>query len=180
MRMTPRSTVGLALAGALLMGATACGGSAAGKGAAAPTTTGGSGGASAPATTVAVPGLKADLVITGTRNATVKGTKGDCNISTSPDFGTGVSFTGADYPGLGSTGFLSIEGPHTNHFTDGSTVAAPGLVKFEIGGTGGLSGDTPNITVSADKKTITLDTDVEGTTGTVTIHENIKGTVTCS
>ena len=53
-------------------------------------------------------------------------------------------------------------------------------MKFEIGGTGGLSGDTPNITVSADKKTITVDTDVEGTTGTVTIHENIKGTITCS
>ncbi len=180
MRMTPRTTVGLALAGALLLGATACGGSSSGKGAAASATTGGSGGSAAPTTTVAVPGLTADLVITGTKNATIKGTKGDCNISTSPDVGTNVSFTGGDYPSLGSTGFMSIDAPHTNRYTNGSTSAAPGLVKFEIGGTGGLSGDTPNITVSADKKTITLDTDVEGTTGTVTIHENIKGTVTCS
>ena len=175
-----RTTVGLAVAGALLVGATGCGGSSAGKGAASSATTGGSGSSAAPATTAAAPGLTADLVITGTRNATITGTKGDCNISTSPDFGTSVSFTGADYPGLGSTGFLSVEGPHTNRFTDGTTVAAPGLVKFEIGGTGGLSGDTPNITVSADKKTITLDTDVETTTGTETIHEHIKGTITCS
>jgi hypothetical protein len=34
--------------------------------------------------------------------------------------------------------------------------------------------------VSADKKTVTLDTTIDGTSGTATVHENIKGTIVCS
>ena len=74
MRLTPRTAAGLALAGALLVGTTACGGSSSGKAAAAPAPTIGRRhhGTTGPA--VAVPGLNADVVIAGTKSATIKGT----------------------------------------------------------------------------------------------------------
>ncbi len=179
-----RTTVGLTVAAALLVGAPGCGGSASKAGGASPSTaasTRESGtSAAAATTTVAVPGLNVDLVLTGTKNVTIKGTKGTCHISTSPDLGTDINLSGADYPSLGSAGVLSIEGPHTNRFVGGTSTADPGLVKFDISGTGGLSGETPGITVSADKKTITLDTTIDGSSGTATVHENIKGTIVCS
>jgi hypothetical protein len=171
------------MAAALLVGAPGCGSSSSKAGGAPPSTaatTSGSATSARSATTVAVPGLKVDLVLTGTKSVTIKGTKGTCHISTSPDFGTEVDLSGADYPSMGSAGALSIEAPHTNRFVGGTSTANPGLVKFDISGTGGISGETPTISVSADKKTVTLDTTIDGTSGTATVHENIKGTIVCS
>jgi hypothetical protein len=171
------------MAAALLVGAPGCGSSSSKAEGASPSTaatTSRSSTAPRPATTVAMPGLKVDLVLTGTKSVTIKGTKGTCHISTSPDFGTEVDLSGADYPSLGSAGALSIEAPHTTRFVGGTSTANPGLVKFDISGTGGISGETPNITVSADKKTVTLDTTIDGTSGAATVHENIKGTIVCS
>ena len=180
-----RTTVGLTVAAALLVGAPGCGSSSSKAGGASPSTaatTSGSGTSARSATTVAVPGMKVDLVLTGTKSLTIKGTKGTCHISTSPDFGTEVDLERSKKlpEPRQRRPRCSIEAPHTNRFVGGTSTANPGLVKFDISGTGGISGETPNITVSADKKTVTLDTTIDGTSGTATVHENIKGTIVCS
>ena len=123
-----RTTVGLTLATALLVGATGCGGSSSKAGGASPSTVAGTSAASVTSTTSLAPpttaaaattapsgaGVHVDVVITGTHAVVIKGTKGQCDPATKA-----FVFKGSDYPDLGAAGMFGVSGAH------GDQTAAP-------------------------------------------------------
>ncbi len=111
--------------------------------------------------------VKVDVVITGDSTATIKGTKGQCSVLPN---GAAYSFTGADYPDLGTDGALSVRGPTKI----GASQTQPPSIKMIVQGRGYLSGaDVGGIQVSPDGKKVTLDLTLSGRT-------HITGTITCT
>jgi hypothetical protein len=167
-----------AFACAIVFGITVVGCSSGSSSKSSPTSKPGSSATTAGGSSAAPTGVKVDLVITGDKPATIKGTKGRCRIS-NPAM-VGYDFSGADYPALGATGDLSINGPqqNTNGFQE------PSNLKLVMPDSGFLDTDGSGITISADGKHVTLDAAIGGGTGdpsaTNTLTDHITGTITCS
>ncbi len=122
--------------------------------------------------------VSVDLVITGDRPATIKGTKGRCIISSSDPLSSGYDFEAADYPSLGANGSFSAEGGQQR--TDGSRSFA--VVKASFNGGDFLTFDSSGsgITISANGKNATLDMDLDGGDATGTrLAGHVSGTITC-
>jgi hypothetical protein len=118
--------------------------------------------------------VNVDLVFTGDKPATIKGTKGRCDIPTDERLSSAYEFSYEDYPQLGSHGDVSVTGPQNTQLKLG-----PG-VKAIINGSGFLDHGT-GITVSADRKSVTLDADIGGQTSSGRrINEHVAGHITCS
>ena len=121
--------------------------------------------------------VSVDLVITGDKPATIKGTKGRCSLPSDPSLGAGYEFSGSDYPSLGAGGDFSVAGPQQKTATQIGVAAS---IKAIIKGSGYLSTGGHGITISADRKKVTLNVDIGGITSSgTTIHELVKGTITC-
>jgi hypothetical protein len=122
----------------------------------------------APATGTA----QVDLLFTGTRAITAKGTTGRCIIITRAD-GTvafGFEATEANYPGLGlSFSMANLNGEHVD-------------IKWVIENTISYGDPGTGITLSADHHSVQLDVELSPFTpqgGTAPGPEHVKGTVTC-
>ena len=134
------------------------------------TTTAGAGSANS---TVSV-----DLVITGDKPATIKGSKGRCSLPSNSSLSSGYDFSGSDYPSLGAGGNFNVTGPQ--QATAGGQLAFKSSIKALINGAGFLDTDGHGITISADRKKVTINADIGGMTSSgTTIHELVKGTITC-
>jgi hypothetical protein len=124
-----------------------------------------------------------DLVITGDRPFTIKGTKGRCRIPSDNTLGSGYDFIGADYPSLGAGGAFSVEGPQLA--TAGGQTAFPANIKVIIKGGGLANIGGSGITLSADRKKVTLNVGLGGSTGGTLsnpgtpLHGHVTGTITC-
>jgi hypothetical protein len=121
--------------------------------------------------------VSVDLVITGDRPATIKGTKGRCIISSSDPLSSSYDFTAADYPSLGADGGFGAAG--------GSPLTGGGhtfpSVKAIIGGAQFGDIDGSGITLAANGKSATLDTDLGGGDATgARLTGHVSGTITCS
>ncbi len=124
-------------------------------------------------------------MLSGDRTATIVGTKGTCNI---PTFGAPTYvFTGADYPDLGPTGSIRISGPVV--VANGGTV--PATAKILMGDIGLLAPqDGTGITVSTNKRLVTVNADVTGGPGVTedinlappdsTVVAHLTGTIRCT
>ena len=144
----------------------------------------GSGSTAGTATKAASPAtgaMSVNLVVSGDRTATIRGTKGSCEIPTDKRLGGAYDLSAADYPALGADGFLSVSGPQP---IGGSLT--PNLLKASIDGAGFLDTDGSGLTVSKDRKQVTIEADLDGgtamtpdTPGTP-VHVHISGTITCS
>jgi hypothetical protein len=141
-----------------------------------PTTTSAAGGNTTTAAGAgpATGSVSVDLVITGQKPATIKGTKGRCSLPSNPSSSSGYDFSGSDYPSLGPGGDFNVAGPQKG------PPAFPSSIKALINGEGYLDTDGHGITISADSKKVTINADIGGrlTSGT-TVHELVKGTITC-
>jgi hypothetical protein len=124
-----------------------------------------------------------DLVVTGDRPFTIKGTKGSCSIPSNDSLVSSYNFTGDDYPSLGAKGIFSVAGPQKA--TAGGQLAFAASIKALIKGAGFLDTAGRGITVSADRTKVTLDTDISGgTAGTISnpgtpLRDHVTGTITC-
>ncbi len=138
-------------------------------------------GTAAKAASPASGAISVDLVVTGDRTATVKGTKGTCEIPTGSTLGSRYDLSAADYPALGADGFLSVTGPEPI-----GGRAAPANLKALIGGAGFLDTDGSGLTVAANRKRVTVDADLGGGTAMTPdnpgtpVRVHISGTITCS
>jgi hypothetical protein len=170
--------IGVVIAGVVAAGCSSGGSSSPSSGS---TTT-----TSAPAEASAV---SVDLTITGDRPATIKGSKGRCDIPSSAEMPSNYEFSGADYPSLGPEGNFSVAG--VQKATGGGQAAGgqnefPASIKAVINGGGFLDTDGAGITFSADRKKVTLDADLSGSTGGTTsspgtpLNDHVSGTITCS
>jgi hypothetical protein len=120
------------------------------------------------------PAVNVDLVFTGDKPATIKGTKGRCSIPTDERLSSGYEFSYEDYPQLGLHGDVSVTGPQNTQLKLGPSL------KAIINGSGYLDTGT-GITVSADRKSVTLDADIGGMTSSgQQINEHVRGHITCS
>jgi hypothetical protein len=144
-----------------------------------PTTTTAAGNTGAGSTAGSGSGTVAvDLVITGDKPATIKGSKGRCSLPSNQTIGAGYDFSGSDYPSLGAGGDFSVAGPQ--QATAAGQIALPSNIKALIKGSGYLDTDGHGITISADRKKVTINADIGGMTSSgTTIHELVKGTITC-
>jgi hypothetical protein len=128
-------------------------------------------------------GVTVDLVITGDRPATIKGTKGRCDIPADPGVSSIYEFTGADYPELGAGGDFSVAGPQRPTDPEGLTLEAS--IKALVGDGGFLDNGGTGIDVSADRTSVTLDADLGGSTGGTVdkpgtpLHDHVTGTIAC-
>jgi hypothetical protein len=119
--------------------------------------------------------VSVDIVITGERPATIKGTKGQCSLPSNETSPAGYNFSGSDYPSLGAGGNFGVTGPQKG------PPAFPSSIKVLINGGGYLDTDGHGITISADRKKVTINADIGGLTSSgTTVHELVKGTITCS
>jgi hypothetical protein len=122
--------------------------------------------------------VSVDLVITGDKPVTIKGSKGRCLLPSEPSLAPGYDFASSDYPALGTGGAFSVTGPQKA--TAGGQIALPSSIKALIKGSGFLDTDGHGITISADRKNVTLDADIGGRLSSgATVHERVKGTITC-
>jgi hypothetical protein len=125
--------------------------------------------------TSGAPTVSVDLVITGVKPATIKGTKGRCSLPSDKSLSSGYEFEGADYPSLGPDGVFNVAGPQNTQ------LKLPPSIKAIINGSGFLSGRDAGITVSPDRKSVTLDADIGGMTSSgQQINEHVRGHITCS
>ncbi len=136
-------------------------------------------------TAARVKGVQVNLMMTGDRTAVIVGTAGTCTI---PAFGAPTyMFQGTDYPTLTPGGSLNVSGPIVAE--NGGRVA-PSL-KVLMGDVGLLTPqDGTGITVSANKRLVTLDADLSGGVGVSadnsildpanSLHAHISGTIRCS
>ena len=137
------------------------------------------------ATAAKVDGVQVNLMLSGDRTAAVVGTEGSCKI---PAFGAPTyDFMGTDYPDLGPDGSVHVSG--AINFANGGTLAA--TAKILIGEIGLLAPqDGTGITVSRNKRVVTLDVDVTGGPGVTedinlappdsTVHAHLAGTIRCT
>lgn len=138
----------------------------------------------APPTTAAPGGVAVDLVITGADPAVLKGSKGRCNLflidNKFPN--SGYEFMAADYPSLGTGGYFSFEGT----YKDANFSRPADIYKNQVNGNFLLDAGGPGqgITMSADRKHVTVDADVSR----APVNGNppypatghIKGTIDCA
>jgi hypothetical protein len=128
-------------------------------------------------------GVRVDLVITGDRPVTIKGTKGRCDMPSNATLSSGYEFTAADYPVLGAGGVFNVAGPQR---AIPGQIGLAASIKVLIADVGFLDTDGSGITVSADRKTVALDADLSGSTaGTPSVpgtplHDHVTGTIACS
>jgi hypothetical protein len=123
--------------------------------------------------------VSVDLAITGDLPATIKGTKGRCNISSNDPMSSGYDFEAADYPSLGANGAFSVEGGQLRG--DGGRTYPN--IKANIGGGGFLVFDSSGsgLTISANGKTVTFNMDLDGSDAAGTpVLDHVSGTITCS
>jgi hypothetical protein len=135
-------------------------------------------------TTPRVRDVQANLMLTGDRTAVLAGTEGKCTI---PAFGAPTyELDGSDYPGLGPDGSLRVTGPIV--VANGSV---PPTAKVLIGDVGLLTPqDGAGVTVSSNKRVVTLDADLSGGPGVTedinlqppdsTVHAHLAGTIRCT
>jgi hypothetical protein len=122
----------------------------------------------APATGTA----QVDLLFSGTRAITAKGTTGRCIVITRSDATVAFGFeaTEANYPGLGlSFSMANLNGDHVD-------------IKWVIEGNISYGDPGTGITLSADHHSVQLDVELSPFTpqgGTAPGPEHVKGTVTC-
>jgi hypothetical protein len=122
--------------------------------------------------------VSVDLVITGDKPATIKGSKGRCSLPSNSSSSSGYDFSGSDYPSLGPGGDFSVTGPQ--QATAGGQLAFKSSIKALISGSGFLATNGRGITVSADRKKVTINADIGGTSSSgTTVHELVKGTISC-
>lgn len=137
------------------------------------------------ATAAKVDGVQVNLMLSGARIGAIVGTQGSCKI---PAFGPPTyDVMGSDYPGLGPEGSVHVSGPIV--VANGGTL--PATAKILIGDIGLLAPpEGTGITVSRNKRLVTLDADVTGGPGVTedinlappdsTVHAHITGTIRCT
>jgi hypothetical protein len=118
--------------------------------------------------------VKVGITVSGASNATIKGTKGRCEIS--KQTGNNYDFEGADYPSLGAHGVFDL----TSEQRLGTQIEGP-TIKLVVGDKGYItSADTGGIKFSPDRTLVQLNQSITSSTNggpPQTVH--IVGSIEC-